>query len=154
MLTMLLGGLWHGASWNFMIWGGYHGALLSIERVLRGDRKPDEKWGWTYPLRALLTFVLVMVSWVFFRAADLRQSAQVLGAMFGFTRGGRLLETWHIELAVLALVVALVEEKLEWFERMMRAPAFAYAATLAAMFLCLEVFGVVDEAIPFIYFQF
>ena len=44
MLTMLLGGLWHGASWNFVIWGGYHGALLAVERALRGDRPIDEEW--------------------------------------------------------------------------------------------------------------
>ena len=45
MLTMLLGGLWHGASWNFVIWGGYHGALLAIERALRGERPPADAVG-------------------------------------------------------------------------------------------------------------
>ena len=56
MLTMLLGGLWHGASWNFVIWGGYHGALLSIERILRGDRPVSERWNWLYPVKAVVTF--------------------------------------------------------------------------------------------------
>ena len=49
MITMLLGGLWHGASWNFVIWGGYHGALLSVERVFRGDRQIRKDWNWLYP---------------------------------------------------------------------------------------------------------
>ena len=49
MLTMLLGGLWHGASWNFLIWGGYQGRLLAIERAIRGDRPPVDDWDWTYP---------------------------------------------------------------------------------------------------------
>src|SRR5580693_498388 len=84
MLTMLLGGLWHGASWNFVIWGGYHGALLSLERMFRGNRPVREDWNWLYPLKAVITFTLVMIGWVFFRAADLPQSLQVLSQMFRF----------------------------------------------------------------------
>ena len=89
MLTMLLGGLWHGASWNFVIWGGYHGALLSLERVFRGNRPIREDWNWLYPLKALVTFALVMIGWVFFRAADLPQSLQVLHQMFRTSRHAR-----------------------------------------------------------------
>src|SRR6204780_1581942 len=70
MLTMLLGGMWHGASWNFLIWGGYHGALLSVERAVRGGREEREGWTLLYPLQAMFTFTLVLVGWVFFRAAD------------------------------------------------------------------------------------
>ena len=154
MLTMLLGGLWHGASWNFLIWGGYQGTLLAIERVLRGGRPPDEEWDWTYPMRAVLTFVLALVGWVFFRAADLRQSIQVLGQMFGGSGGRVLLEPWHFGLAALALILAVGEERREWFERAIRAPMPVYASALAAMLFCLEIFGVLDAAIPFIYFQF
>src|SRR5260370_41058205 len=87
MITMLLGGLWHGASWNFLIWGGYQGTLLATERALRGGRPPDEEWDWTYPMRAVLTFVLALGGWVFFRASDLHQSIEVLGQMFGGTGG-------------------------------------------------------------------
>jgi D-alanyl-lipoteichoic acid acyltransferase DltB (MBOAT superfamily) len=153
-LTMLLGGLWHGASWNFVIWGGYHGALLAIERVFRGDRPIREEWAWLYPVKAILTFGLVLISWVFFRAADLTQSLQVLGQIFSRPGGHTLLQHWHVGLALLALALAVVEEKFEWFERIIEAPAWAYASALAAMFLCLEVFGVIDASIPFIYFQF
>ena len=154
MLTMLLGGLWHGASWNFVIWGGYHGALLSLERAFRGDRAAGSEWDWLYPLKAVLTFALVMISWVFFRAADLPQSLQVLRQMFGGAPGHLLLEPWHIGLAVLALALAVAEEKREWFERLMEAPAIAYASALAVMLFFLEIFGVIDVKIPFIYFQF
>jgi alginate O-acetyltransferase complex protein AlgI len=154
MLTMLLGGLWHGASWNFLIWGGYQGVLLAIERVLRGDRSPAVGWSWTYPFRVLATFVLTLIGWVFFRAADLHQSKQVLTQMFAGRGGGNLLEPWHFGLAALALILALGEEYREWFERATRAPVAIYAAALAAMLFCLELFGVLDAAIPFIYFQF
>src|SRR5262249_3811211 len=82
MLTMLLGGLWHGASWNFVIWGGYHGALLSIERML-GRKRLEQTHALLYPARAILTFVLVCAGWVFFRAPTLGWSAYVLSQMFG-----------------------------------------------------------------------
>jgi D-alanyl-lipoteichoic acid acyltransferase DltB (MBOAT superfamily) len=154
MLTMLLGGLWHGASWNFMIWGGYHGALLSVERLLRGDRPVSERWTWLYPLQAVVTFGLVMIGWVFFRAADLPQSLQVIRQLFGGPRGHLLLEPWHIGLAVVALLLAIAEEKLDWFERLMDAPVIAYASAMAVMLFVLEIFGVIDVRIPFIYFQF
>jgi len=153
-ITMLLGGLWHGASWNFVIWGGYHGALLSVERVFHGNRPMREEWSWLYPVKAIPTFGLVLIGWVFFRAADLPQSLQILGQMFSRPGGHTLLQHWHVGLALMALALAVVEEKLDWFEWLVAAPAWAYATALAAMFFCLEVFGVTDVSIPFIYFQF
>jgi alginate O-acetyltransferase complex protein AlgI len=154
MITMLLGGLWHGASWNFLIWGGYHGGLLAVERAVLGDRAITEKWDWIYPFRAALTFLLAMIGWVFFRAADLTQSRQVLTQMFSKASAHGLLLPWHIGLIAVALVLAVTEEKLEWFDRVAKAPALVYASALALMFFCLELFGVIDARIPFIYFQF
>ncbi len=154
LLTMLLGGLWHGASWNFVIWGGFHGVWLSLERMVRGDRPPASGRSWFYPLQALLTFALVQVSWVFFRAADLPQSASIIREMFAGVTGKLLFEPWHFGLIAAALVVALIEEHLSWFERLMRASAWAYASALMALFLCLELFAVIDKSIPFVYFQF
>ena len=52
------------------------------------------------------------------------------------------------------LVLAVLEEKLDWFERVLKAPMLAYASALALMFFCIEVFGVIDASIPFVYFQF
>jgi hypothetical protein len=74
--------------------------------------------------------------------------------MFSRPGGHTLLQHWHVGLALIALALAVVEEKLDWFERIVEAPAWAYATALAAMFFCLEVFGVTDVSIPFIYFQF
>ncbi|MGA2183630.1 MAG: MBOAT family O-acyltransferase [Bryobacteraceae bacterium] len=154
LLTMLLGGLWHGASWNFLIWGGYHGALLAVERAIRGDRRNREGWSWLYPLKWLLTLALVMVGWVFFRAADLHQSMAIIGQMFGHPSGHTLFQPWHVLLIAVSLALAIAEEKLDWFDRLMEAPVWAYASALALMFFCLEIFGVIDAQIPFIYFQF
>ncbi len=155
MITMLLGGLWHGASWNFVIWGGYHGALLATERALgRGGDARLERRPWLYPARALATFVLVLVGWVFFRAADFATARLVIGRMAAGGAGAWLLETWHVGLVAVALAVALLEETRGAFERLMAAPAWAYATALAAIFFCIEIFGVTERAIPFIYFQF
>jgi D-alanyl-lipoteichoic acid acyltransferase DltB (MBOAT superfamily) len=154
LFTMLLGGLWHGASWNFIVWGGYHGAILAVERAFRGGRPVREGWGGLYPVKALATFLLALIGWVFFRAANLTESMQVLGQMFGGVWGHGLLERWHVDLALLTLALALAEEKHQWFERLVKAPVLVYAAALALVFLTIEIFGVMDAAIPFIYFQF
>jgi alginate O-acetyltransferase complex protein AlgI len=80
LTVMLLGGLWHGASWNFVFWGLYHGALLSMERRLglRGffDLSPR-------PIRVAGTFLLICVGWVFFRAETLPQAVQILRSLIG-----------------------------------------------------------------------
>ena len=78
MLVMLLGGLWHGAGWTFVIWGAIHGTWLAVERAQGRDsfyrRLPRH-------LRVLVTFLIVLVAWVFFRAADLESAMAYLGAM-------------------------------------------------------------------------
>ncbi len=154
MLTMLLGGLWHGASWNFAIWGCYHGALLSLERLARGNHPPSQDRSWRYPFKALATFGLALIGWIFFRAKDLPESLAILHQMFFGARGRMLLEPWHWSLVFLSLAISLAEEKWEASERLMSAPAWAQAAALSLLLFCLEIFGVVDDAIPFVYFQF
>jgi alginate O-acetyltransferase complex protein AlgI len=79
-LVMLLCGLWHGAKWQFVIWGTCHGALLAAE--LRLGKKTLYE-GLPRPLRIGLTFVLVLFSWVLFRAVTLGQALQYFGALFG-----------------------------------------------------------------------
>jgi D-alanyl-lipoteichoic acid acyltransferase DltB (MBOAT superfamily) len=154
LITMFMGGLWHGASWNFVIWGGYHGALLSVESLWRGKRPTADARDWLYPAKVVLTFGLVTLGWVFFRATDFPQSLQILKRMFTGDRGRLLFESWHLALILVALVSAIGEERAAWCDRLMKAPPFAYATALTAMFLCLEIFGVTDATIPFVYFQF
>ena len=85
MLTMLLGGLWHGASWTFVVWGGLHGLYLCVERVLR------RRFAGYVPGRgaligiALLTWMLVNLTWVFFRAPSFERAWTMLRGMFGLT---------------------------------------------------------------------
>ena len=78
-LVMLLGGLWHGASWNFVIWGGIHGGMLALERK-RG--KASFYGSIPKPLRVVATFLLVLVAWVFFRINELPHAVTYLQCMF------------------------------------------------------------------------
>ena len=98
MLTMLLGGLWHGASWNFVLWGGLHGSYLIIERGLRllsfaGNKQgpkatPGGSMGF---LLALLTFFFLNISWIFFRGNDFHSSFLLFNTMI-FIRGASFQE--------------------------------------------------------------
>ena len=88
MVTMLLGGLWHGASWTFVVWGGLHGTYLAVERLLRETIR-ERAWfsSWAFKLSmALLTYFLVNITWVFFRAEDFNHAATMLASMFGLTK--------------------------------------------------------------------
>ena len=85
MLTMLLGGLWHGANWTFVLWGGLHGLYLAGERWIRGRTgvAGDPAGAWNRFSLALLTYMLVNITWVFFRAEDFAGAARILRGMSG-----------------------------------------------------------------------
>ncbi len=78
----------------------------------------------------------------------------ILRQMFTGPRGVWLLEWWQLGLAGIALPLAVAEEKLAGFDRLVAAPAWAYASAVLAALVCLELFGVTDMTIPFVYFQF
>ena len=79
MLTMLLGGLWHGAGWTFVIWGGLHGLYLVLQQAWQ-QRFGVAASRWWPPL---LTFLAVMLAWIFFRAPDVATAWDIAGALFG-----------------------------------------------------------------------
>src|ERR1700722_1584761 len=99
MVTMLLGGLWHGAGWNFLVWGGLHGACLSINHLWREWRGGDARASATEPaatglatgfakgLSWAITFFAVVIGWVFFRARTMAGAWQMLGSLFGLEAG-------------------------------------------------------------------
>lgn len=153
MITMLLGGLWHGASWNFVIWGGYHGVLLSVERLLGlGDR--DRKPPLVLRIPAMLvTFALVSIGWVFFRARTLPDSLTVLRALAGAPLGKWPVPPALMFLAAAALIIAILEERFSLGERISLAPVWAVAAVIGMLLFLVEIFGQ-DASLPFIYFQF
>jgi D-alanyl-lipoteichoic acid acyltransferase DltB (MBOAT superfamily) len=152
ILTMLLGGLWHGASWNFVIWGGYHGVLLSIERLVWGREK---RTGLMRIPLAVLTFLLVTIGWVFFRAKTLTAAVYVIGQMFAGQGAGRsLLTPWQWRLAILTLLIALAEEYWQWLTRLAQSSVWVRTAAAVIALLVIELFTATDQSIPFVYFQF
>ncbi len=155
ILTMLIGGLWHGASWNFVLWGGYHGLLLAAERAIGIRRGEGEELALlARVLRAVPVFLIVCVGWVFFRARTLGDSTLILQRMFSWQSGPFLLEKRHIAFLAVTLLLALAEEARGWVTRLGSAPAWAQAAALALVLASIEIFGVTDQSIPFVYFQF
>ena len=147
MTTMLLGGLWHGANWTFVCWGGYHGVLLGLTR-LAGRRLERVPVG----LRRAVTFLLVVVGWVLFRSRDFGMAAGLLRRMFGW-RAGAAPEGWPLLLGVLLVAAAVSHWSRNSFEmshRWGRAGTVALAALFA---LCLA-FIYAGQNAPFLYFQF
>lgn len=153
MITMLLGGLWHGASWNFVIWGGYHGALLSAERLLGlGDRYRQPPLLLRIPATAI-TFTLVCIGWVFFRARTLPDSIAVIRALLAPDSGDWPVPAPIMCLAAAGLAIAILEERFPLAEHLSRAPLWTVAAIAGSLLFLVEIFGQ-DAALPFIYFQF
>jgi alginate O-acetyltransferase complex protein AlgI len=155
-VVMLLGGLWHGANWTFIVWGAYHGTLLTAERW--AGRKPAYQ-RLPRPLRVGLTFVLVLGSWVWFRAESLPAAIAYFGAMFG--RGGpnpatallgaQLYTTSGlVHLAIAALLLCSPRQAHDWSERVTWPKAILVPPIFATAVLVMFA----QTASPFLYFQF
>ena len=154
ILTMLLAGLWHGAAWNFVLWGGCQGLLLAGERATGIRPINFRARPVLYSIRALLAFGVFVAGLAVFRAPGLRETGLSLVQMFSGARGASLFNLWQTGLALCALVLAVLEEWLGWFDRLLTGPLWTYAAALTLMLATLEMFSVTEISIPFVYFQF
>jgi alginate O-acetyltransferase complex protein AlgI len=103
LLTMLLGGLWHGANWTFFIWGAWHGALLALERAMKAQSAALS----TPPGEATRGVRVVCLGWVFFRSGDLQTALIVFARLFGGGFGETALLTKPFRLPLLTLAVGL-----------------------------------------------
>ena len=164
MLVFLLSGLWHGANWTFMLWGGLHGLYLSCGVLFRrfcpslADHPSlaARMWGWVG------TFCLVCFAWIFFRAATPRDALYVAGHLWrGWGQGGMLAPMGMAasDLAFCACLVAalLVLEGLPWerwnIPRLQHAPPLVRWSSYYALVFLIVLLGKF-EAKQFIYFQF
>src|SRR5690606_14184582 len=111
-LTMLLGGLWHGAAWTFVVWGGLHGLYLMIERALRGGSPDATERAMSLPKKiglVLLTYLAIDLTWVFFRAQDFSSAWMILRSMAGLNTGTvPVLPTIYILQASIGIAALLV----------------------------------------------
>ncbi len=184
MLTMLLGGLWHGAAWNFVIWGGLHGVYLAIAHTWQRRRQrlglKDNSLSGRITARAI-TFVAVVVAWVFFRSSTLDQAGLILAGMVGLNGLGLRVEMppgllanpiWDaVGLSIVLLVIVNVLPNTQQFMRLYRPvlrsafrrtenylrewvwrPSFQYVCFVAA--LGLFAVSQLEYRQSFIYFRF
>ena len=157
MTTMLLGGLWHGASWTFVAWGGLHGLYLVAERLLRARFAGYRPGPAAFFGLGLLTFALVDLTWVFFRAKDFATAWQILGGMFGAHAGAMPILTFQ-QLATTYLIVGGLVSS-HWLLRgqtleraVERTPPIMISGFLASM--AFAIVTAQGEGNAFIYFQF
>jgi alginate O-acetyltransferase complex protein AlgI len=155
-VVMLFGGLWHGANWTFIVWGAYHGMLLIAERW--ADRKPAYR---KLPrlLRVAFTFVLVLGSWVWFRAESLPAALAYFGAMFGggsptsatALLGAQLYAPGKVALmAAAALLLCAPFQAHDWSENV----TWPKAILVPSVFVTAVLVLFCQAANPFLYFQF
>ena len=155
MLTMLLGGLWHGPAWNFVIWGGLHGVALIVHKEWKRLTEGHPFLSLAGRLAGpALTFYWVCITWVFFRAGSLEQAMVVLRGFVLFQTDGAatLYAAAPMVLLVLGAAhwIAWTRQLEPWWRR---APAPAFVLAYSACF-ALAVSLVPMDHLPFIYFQF
>ncbi len=157
VLTMAIGGLWHGASWTFLVWGLWHGTGLAVQRwwqVIRGNPTPPARpiprlW------RGLATFHFVLVGWIFFRAANLGTARDIFAQI-----GSRTIAFGNVTRGfVLVLIVAAYAHYLpkRWYDRSLElyceSPFYAQAAAMALVVIAIQYIAATG-AVPFIYNRF
>ena len=152
--------LWHGAAWTFVVWGGLHGFYLGIERFIRerwGHAKVASTAGFRFFL-ALLTYFLVNITWVFFRAQDFGTAWSMTTAMLGFgAAGAEFVLGMHLVIRVVAVTIGILV--VHWYMRnrrleevVSRTPWWLTGIIWAGMLFAIVITQGSGNA--FIYFQF
>jgi D-alanyl-lipoteichoic acid acyltransferase DltB (MBOAT superfamily) len=156
LITMVLGGLWHGANWTFVVWGALHGAVLSIERWIFGKRKKVSNGIGPWKLvNRLITFHIVCLSWIIFRAESVSGAFKMIRSLGHFQWSSDYAGAW-LFLALLGGLGLLMDLQMEYtggeyvFQK--QAPILTFGAAMAAMVL-LILFSA-DGNHAFIYFRF
>lgn len=162
-ITMVLGGLWHGAGWMYLLWGGYHGVLLAVHKLFKGKYNIPERLRESASLRAvnvIVTFTLVVIGFAIFRADSLETlRAMVHQIVFDFhpSIAGQFVSSYF--LIVAAIVVALIGHfsPQKWTSGL---SAFYQRRSIAiqTLILALVLFAVIQvsslDIVPFIYLQY
>jgi len=158
MLTMLLGGLWHGAQWTFLVWGLFHGVALAAERAA------GKRAYWSAlprPIRVFVTMILVLLSWVPFRATSLDQLGTYLSSLFvgcgdalaGEVLAGRVFQPYYLVIMTVgALVIWAGTATDKLVERALKHELLSLG--IFALFLLSVVAMSLQAENPFLYFQF
>ena len=157
MLTMVLGGLWHGAAWTFVAWGTLHGVFLAVERPFRhrsraGDERP---LSWHDLPAVLVTFHLVCLAWIFFRATGFANAWDVLAGLVSLRPGpidvGDV--AWLVVVALAVLALDLAQHRSREHSVVLHLPAIPRGLVYGVASVALLVFSG-GTPVPFLYFQF
>ena len=157
MLTMLIGGLWHGANWTFVAWGGLHGLYLAVERVFGiGKGEPvvpsNPLWRWTRRAAStVVTFHLAALAWIFFRAPNFAIAFQYIRGIFRFNHLGAV-GIWPLVVGAAVLAIDIPQSASGEHAVFLRAPWWLQSPVYAALCFAMLLYG--GREIPFIYFQF
>jgi D-alanyl-lipoteichoic acid acyltransferase DltB (MBOAT superfamily) len=156
VITMLLGGLWHGVTWTFAIWGMMHGVALAVVRAKwawRGKPKQPSRLGRAAAVFG--TYQFVCLTWVFFRAGSVSDALLLLRRIASLTPGVENISPWIA--AVLAVAAAAIFVAKKWYTRIMdgfaTSPFVVHAAILVLVAIALQFFGGRGSA-PFVYSRF
>jgi alginate O-acetyltransferase complex protein AlgI len=147
LVTMLLGGFWHGAAWTFVIWGAWHGFFLAVNHAWQ-----ERGWKLPRPLAQLLTLLVVFLGWAFFRSHGFHESMTLLGIMLGgphvnHDRPDRTMLTW---LVIVTLIVLFAPNSREIVSRLQ--PSRLWAFVIIVLFLVTAYHF--DQTTEFLYYQF
>jgi alginate O-acetyltransferase complex protein AlgI len=161
-LTMVIGGLWHGANWTFIVWGAWHGGLLALHRLWQGAGGRRMPWLAGH----VLTMLAAIIGWVVFRAHDIHNAGTMYGGMIGLNGAGLSDalawqvtpdQWWTILIAVVVVYLPLLGPRLP-FQRPPEAMGAAWRALWVVGPLLGFLLGIVllysRAAVPFLYFQF
>ncbi|MBO5090972.1 MAG: MBOAT family protein [Clostridia bacterium] len=164
-VVWLATGIWHGASWNFILWGALYGVLLIFEKLTKLPEKVEKHLGLRIPYQ-VLTMVMVLLGWVLFRAIDLGSALDYMKAMFGFAPGGFIDGTsiMYIRDYLVMLIAGIVcstpligfvssklRVKVQWIDKAMH---FGGYLVQTVLFIVSVSFIVMNAHNPFIYFNF
>ncbi len=154
MITMILGGLWHGASWNFVFWGFWHGTGLAIYRIFE-KKIPQTKNILSEIASWTLTYLFVLVGWVFFRAQNISTALEIIQKMF-LPSQGKI--QWLYEPMFLALPIVIIAHIIGREKFSNKYPALnltSFRGAFAIVFILLGIlYFSMKNVNPFIYFQF
>jgi alginate O-acetyltransferase complex protein AlgI len=158
MLTMLLGGLWHGAAWSFVIWGGLHGLYLIVQRALTGFAGQFRRSICLSVLQGLCVFTCVCLAWVFFRAQSFADGVEIIGRIFTFQDydPATILRKFYFVKGVLIILMVFVIEALSFRVNFSELSQRHLSANILFSVFCLVLISFLGifGGSAFIYFQF
>jgi D-alanyl-lipoteichoic acid acyltransferase DltB (MBOAT superfamily) len=155
IITMLLGGLWHGSNWTFVLWGAIQGAGLSIERFIFGHCKNrEEPRGWQKWVLRAITFHVVCLAWIFFRAQSLRDAIAMIGQLGHFQWSSSYAAAW-LYLGIVGAISLLMDLTVEnaGTEYISQGDSAVLRHSVVVVGMVLLLLFAASEAHAFIYFQ-